>query len=178
MDDLLSESSIQNFNKEHATTCLVAIKKCDSKGWGLYAKKHIPKGKLVFSARALEYLDDDQRNSHSIQTDWNKHVIMDLPAVLVNHSCDANVGIQANTSGAYDFVAIRDIAQDNEVLWDYETSEYSIESQFQCSCGAENCRGLLKGFHANGKLVEKLYGKEFIAPYLYENPSVPEDRRQ
>ena len=179
VDDMLSEPSIQRFNKDHASTSLVEIQKCDAKGWGLYAKDDIQEGTVVFRARALEYLYDNgkdnnrdvQRSSHSVQTGWNRHVIMDLPAILVNHSCNANVGIQENDLGAYDFVALRDIKRGEEALWDYETSEYTIQSQFQCSCGAENCRGMLQGFHANGKLVEELYGQEFIAPYLYQDPS-------
>jgi SET domain-containing protein len=180
-DDLPSAESIQSYNEDHATTALVEIKRCENKGWGLYARKDIPKDTVVFRSRALKVLYDDkdticrekhdQRNSHTVQTDWNRHVIMDLPAILVNHSCHANVGIHENDHGAFDYLALRNIQHGEEVLWDYETSEYYIQSQFVCSCGAKNCRGFLKGFHANGRLVEELYGKEFIAPYLFQRPS-------
>jgi len=30
---------------------------------------------------------------HSIQTDVNQHIMMDVPAILINHSCDPNVGV-------------------------------------------------------------------------------------
>jgi uncharacterized protein len=91
---------------------------------------------------------------------------MDLPAILVNHSCEANVGIRTNNVGAYDFIALRDVKKGEEVLWDYETSEYNLYGQFLCSCGVSNCRGILKGFHSHGHTVIQLYGKEYIAPYL------------
>jgi uncharacterized protein len=95
---------------------------------------------------------------------------MDLPAILVNHSCEANVGIRSNNVSAYDFIALRDVKKGEEVLWDYETSEYNLYGQFLCSCGVSNCRGILKGFHSHGQTVIELYGKEYVAPYLFQDP--------
>ena len=51
---------------------------------------------------------------------------MDLPAVMINHSCDANVGIKDNELGAYDFIAIKHIKDNEELTWDYGCAEYSV----------------------------------------------------
>ena len=53
---------------------------------------------------------------------------MDVPAILINHSCDPNVGVakQLNEGGSYDFVALRDIQEGEELRFDYETTEYVV----------------------------------------------------
>ncbi|KAG7367410.1 nuclear protein SET [Nitzschia inconspicua] len=195
-EQLFSDEKIHAFNTSKNTNSLVVIDKdtTDSnKGWTLYTKADIAKGQRILRGRALKIYHDDasdknckensatdqqqdesmtsRRGSHTIQTGWTTHVVMDLPAILINHSCHANVGIRENNMGAYDFIALGDLQMGEEVLWDYETSEYYIHGQFQCSCGAPNCRGTLKGFHANGKEVMQLYGKDFIAPYLFTKSS-------
>jgi hypothetical protein len=135
----------------------------DGRGYGLFARATIVLGDLVFRGTALE--TTRQRTSHSIQLDWEKHVTMDAPAILVNHSCAANLGIRENDLGAYDFYALRDIPSSSELLWDYETAESEM-SGFDCECGDPECRGQLKGFQSHGDQVLATYSKGFVAPYL------------
>ena len=137
-----------------------------NKGRGLFASKKYKPNDLIMSAKAITV--SDQRCSHSIQTGWEKHVVMDLPAILINHSCDANVGIRDNEMGAYDFFAIKDIMKGQELVWDYNASEWEISSPFQCACGSARCRGMLRGFKHDGKHVQGSYG-EFYASYLKQN---------
>jgi hypothetical protein len=115
---------------------------------------------------------------------------MDLPARFVNHSCGAaNVGIRPGQPGgeqqpatttttaaaipSYDFYALRDIRVDEELLWDYECSEYEI-SGFECHCGSPDCRGELRGFKVHGREVIRAYGERYVAPYLLEPPAAAE----
>ena len=165
-DVSFSRESIETANKteENSANSYVSIQKTeDGRGWGLFARQDIPKGARVFRGRALETSHD--KDSHTVQIDWTKHVTMDLPAVLVNHSCQANLGIQENDLGAYDFFALQAIPEHSELLWDYETAEHEIED-FECSCGSPNCRGVLKGFQAHGDLLVQIYGRDYVAPYL------------
>ena len=106
-----------------------------------------------------------ERDSHSVQIDWNMHATMNLPAIMINHCCSANVGVKGNAFNAYDFIALRNVEYGEELLWDYEASEYEIDN-FSCSCGVPNCRKELRGFKEHGDQVVGLYGEEFIAPYL------------
>ena len=60
--------------------------------------------------------------------------------IFINHSCDANVGFQ----GSIVYVAIRDIAVDEELCHDYameRTDAYTLD----CRCGADDCRGTVTG---------------------------------
>ena len=56
---------------------------------------------------------------------------MDLKAILVDHSCDANSGVTDNEAGAYDFVALRRIDVGEELFWDYECAEYEVNVPFK-----------------------------------------------
>lgn len=162
LHDHINKEAIAQTNA--AKSSLVDIQQtADGRGWGLFARQDIEKGQQVFCSKALT--TTSERDDHSVQTGWNKHATMNLPAILVNHCCQANVGIQRNEFGSYDFYALETIPEHSEVLWDYETCEYEI-SGFSCSCGAPKCRGVLKGFQSHGDIVSEAYGKKHIAPYL------------
>ena len=133
------------------------------KGLGLYASKNFAIGDFVMASRPIKVTG--ARDSHTIQIGWDRHVIMDLPAVLINHSCDANVGIRNNDDGAYDFWAIRPIAAGEELTWDYETAEWDISVPFRCGCGSPNCRGTLRGFKSSETIIRNRYGEHY-ADYL------------
>jgi hypothetical protein len=143
----------------------VAIQSVDERGWGLCALTTFQQGDLVMRGTALE--QSAVRTKHSVQLDWNLHAEMDLPARFVNHVCNqANVGVRPNAFGAYDFYALRQIDKDQELLWDYETTEHQVLEGFSCSCGSSTCRGELKGFQAHKEQVIESYGEGYIAPYL------------
>ena len=141
---------------------------CDTKGKGrgLFASKQFVPNDLIMSAKAIAV--SDRRCSHSVQTGRDKHVVMDLPAILINHSCDANVGIRDNDMGAYDFFAIKNVSEGEELVWDYNASEWEISTPFKCACGSARCRGLLRGFKHDSEHIRRAYGP-FYASYLKQN---------
>ena len=140
----------------------------DDRGWGVFANQDFGIGDLVISATALQV--SAKQGSHTIQTGWQSHVYMDLPARFLNHVCGpATVGIRPNDKAVYDFVAIAHIHKGREVVWDYECTEYEL-GNFECSCGLATCRGQLRGFRYHGPLVLQAYGKDCIAPYLFTTP--------
>jgi SET domain-containing protein len=166
---------IQESNQQ--TQGAIEIRKTSHHGWGLFALKDYPQGHVLMTGRIVQTLDT--RHTHTIQTDWNTHVVMDLPSRLINHVCggNANVGIQppsiitdttttTDSVVAYVFVARIDIVSGEELLWDYETSEY--EMNMTCTCGSSSCRGKLRGFRYHGDMVRSLYGDDYIAPYLLQ----------
>jgi len=161
----ISSAAIERVNETKES--LVEIRTTqDGKGYGLFAVQDISVGQQVFRGEALHIKSEP--DSHTIQTGWKKHAIMDLPALLVNHSCQANVGVEENDVGAYDFNALTKISRDEEVLFDYETTEYEITSPFPCSCGAPSCRGVLKGFRSHQQIVLALYGRDHVAQFLLQ----------
>lgn len=158
-----SEQDVKNTNEEYAGILQI---RANPFGRGLFADRKYVRGDRIMSATAIEV--KSERDSHSVQTQWDQHTIMDLPAVLINHCCEANTGICDNEKGAFDFFALCDIQHGEELLWDYETAEFVID-EFQCSCGSLKCRGRLGGFNLNGDDVVNRYGIEHIARYLQSN---------
>lgn len=57
-----------------------------------------------------------------------------------NHSCDPNVGVK----GQILLVARKKILIGEEICFDYETTEI-VGEEFECNCGAENCRKKITG---------------------------------
>jgi hypothetical protein len=164
-DDSL-KIEIQEANAQNAGK--IDIRETGQYGWGLFALREFQAGALVMRGRALE--SGPAKDKHTVQTDWNTHAMMDLPARFVNHVCNvANVGIKKNDVGAYDFHALGRICVNEELLWDYETSEYEIEG-FVCSCGKPSCRGELRGFRQHSSEIISTYGEDYVAPYLLERP--------
>jgi len=146
----------------------ISIREAENRGYGLYASRNFRRGELVVSGNALEITNVP--DAHTIQTDRNRHVRMDLPARFVNHSCGmtANIGARPNVKGAYDFFALRTIRTGQELLFDYETTEYEISADFECKCGSTECRGRLRGFKYHRRHVLRSFPSDFIAPYLLE----------
>jgi hypothetical protein len=78
-----------------------------------------------------------------------------------NHSCDPNVGL----SGQMVLLAMRDIAPDEEICFDYAMSDGSPYDEFECECGAANCRKIVRGTDWQNSLLWERY-KGYFIPYL------------
>ena len=63
------------------------------------------------------------------------------PTNFANHSCDPNSGYD----GAGEIVALRPIAEGEEIVMDYGTFSFSFDHDFVCRCGAAACRGKVTG---------------------------------
>ena len=59
-----------------------------------------------------------------------------------NHACTPNVAVHIDTwRPALHYVAIRDIEKEEEISFNYNTTEWEIMEPFTCTC--ENCGGTL-----------------------------------
>lgn len=134
--------------------------------FGVHALRSFEVGSIVLSGL---FLGDphSHRHSHTIQTGPSQHRLMDLPARLLNHSCNANLGAR-KVSNAYDFIARRNIQAGEELTFDYETTEDELGHQFRCSCGSLHCRKDIKGFHYHAAAVRRQVDSEWIAEHLLE----------
>jgi len=157
------EEEVEEANQRMLGT--LAIQRTSDRGWGLFAQRDLAHKARVFGARAVTV--SATRDDHSVQTGWRTHALMDLPGRFINHSCTANCGILDNAAGAFDFFALRPIRAGEELLWDYEASEYESISVPVCLCGSACCRGGLKGFKVHGDVIREQYG-EYYAAYLKE----------
>ena len=62
-------------------------------------------------------------------------------AMFINHSCAPNC-ITESTNGRVFIRALRDIAPDEELLYEYNLYDSEDDDQ-TCYCGAHNCRGTM-----------------------------------
>ena len=83
------------------------------------------------------------------------------PADFINHSCDPNCVLDGNVV----LVARHHIAVGVELTYDYATSDGSDYDEFECACGAANCRGKVTGQDWMLPELQRRYRGAF-SPYL------------
>jgi hypothetical protein len=132
-------------------------------GKGLFAKQAIVKGTRLFGED--DWADEEERKSFStlslqqfselkpglrevflryasnaspeqITGAFRPEMVRD-PINFINHSCDPNAGYDGNGN----IVALRGIADGEEIRMDYGTFTFSFDHEFTCRCQALWCRG-------------------------------------
>ncbi|WP_294352746.1 SET domain-containing protein [uncultured Sphingomonas sp.] len=90
---------------------------------------------------------------------------------LINHSCAPNAGLRF-TGDTPVLVAIRDIAEGEEIAWDYSTTLADAQWRMTCTCGAPECRGIIAAFDTLPPDRQRWYlSHGLVAPYLVPNRS-------
>ena len=139
-------------------------------GCGVFAREPIQKGELLslWGGRIVtkHELDPNMPNFTQrilqIEEGFYLETPADLePADCFNHSCEPNVGF----TGQLGLVAMRDIEAGEELNFDYAMCDGTPYDEFDCRCGSENCRGLVRGTDwMRPELWEKYNG--YFMPYL------------
>lgn len=117
------------------------VRPADPKGEGLFATISISKGSLLFVATGpVEFGHFEGQDCYTFP-DWymvNHDIWIDIqkPYIKINHSCEPNVGID----GSRCFVAIRDIAPEEELTFDYSITDDESDWEMTCLCGSTHCR--------------------------------------
>jgi uncharacterized protein len=120
----------------------VEVARAGAKGHGVFALREFVRGETVIVGKAIDH--PPGRTRMSVQVDWGRHVEMDAPATLLNHSCAPNLGVRENEWCAYDFVASRDILAGEELAFDYAMTEQSLVSPLACCCRSPACQGEIR----------------------------------
>ena len=141
------------------------IYKKDSKisGSGIYTKHLIKKGNFVCKITGKKFKwKYNELTDRELGANWfglGKDIWIDpeFPLSHINHSCDPNMGLK----GKIMFYALRDIAANEELLFDYSTSEEEIDWKMKCKCGSKKCRKYMTSIQL---LPFKIY-KDYL-PYI------------
>ena len=80
---------------------------------------------------------------------------------LMNHSCHPTVLVYNRQV----WIASRDIKEEEEISYDYATSEIIFDRLPSCLCGAPNCRGKVTKDDWKLTSVREAYG-DFFQPHL------------
>jgi len=86
----------------------------------------------------------DREETYLFGLSDGKHVIDGYgDAAFINHSCDPNCEAVETSDGRIWIMAIRDIAANEELTYDYYLYDGAEDDPSPCACGSPNCRGTL-----------------------------------
>src|SRR3989344_8603059 len=105
---------------------------------GLFPKRLFKKGEVVLK---LEGTISSHPAKYSIEVGDDEHITDEIGSYL-NHSCEPNTEIER---AKREVRARRDIAQGEELTFDYNANETEMAYPFECKCGSKNCQGLIGG---------------------------------
>ncbi|MHB1158443.1 MAG: SET domain-containing protein [Phycisphaerales bacterium] len=117
-------------------------------GTGVFTLRPFTQGEPVFTFEGptltASQINDDMR---VMQIADDQYLVEDLDADYienyVNHSCSPNLGFITGTTTLH---ALRDIAPDEELTWDYSTSINDPDWSIPCRCGHPACRKIIQSF--------------------------------
>ncbi len=136
---------------------------------GIYAAQPIAKGEIlsvwggeIMTRAQVDELPEKYRHfATQVEEDFFLAGFSEDAADYFNHSCDPNAGMH----GHIVLVAMRDIQPGEQVCFDYAMTDGSDYDEFECQCGAPNCRKFVRGTDwRNPELWERYTG--YFMPYL------------
>jgi hypothetical protein len=130
------------------------------KGKSVFARLPIAPDEVIF---IFEPNFTTQPNQYSIQFDHNQH-LKSLGQIndLINHSCSPNCYIDFTQ---FLFKSLKLINQDEEITFNYLTSEWQLTFPFDCQCGHLNCLNQIQGFKFLS-LTQRQLLKPLLSPFL------------
>ncbi len=115
--------------------------------YSICANRNIKKNEIILK---LDGIIIDNPNKYTIQIGANQHVIFppscgknDYLWRFLNHSCSQNAyfNIEEKT-----LIALENIEKDEEITFNYNTTEYEISEPFLCNCKSDNCIKYVEGY--------------------------------
>lgn len=150
----------------------IYVKDSVSDGKGLFAKRPIKKGEIVFIIKGpkTKFLINSQKQADKAGMNWvgigkNEWVDPQKYCQYFNHSCDPNTHLK----GRVTVVALKNIKKDEEITFDYSLNEADVfwKLDKKCRCGTKKCRGNIRPIQF---LKEEEYKrKKHMVPKYYQN---------
>ncbi|MEW5724208.1 MAG: SET domain-containing protein-lysine N-methyltransferase [Thermodesulfobacteriota bacterium] len=159
----------------------IVVRESGIQGFGLFTTKPIAKGETVWweEKEVPRYhidevrrwpLDKQQRffwYSWQVDEQWHTGPVDGPPtdpSDYMNHSCDPNTWYESDKV----LVARRDIAEGEELTFDYAMSEIREDFRIpRCNCGAANCRKSIgPNDYVMSKHLQECYGSHVMPQVL------------
>lgn len=108
---------------------------------GLFARTTFRSGAPILAFFPENFYTEPSRET--VQIDVLHHISLQ-PKVLqyTNHSCDPNIFFD---TGLMQIIALKDIAEGDELRFFYPATEWNMREPFPCNCGSANCLGEIRG---------------------------------
>lgn len=135
----------------------------------LHALLSYQQGDLICSFGDKETLTEP--SYLTVQVREREHILLE-PEFLqyINHSCDPNVFFDTDNRI---IVCLKDIKRGDEITFFYPSTEWSMEREFQCRCGATGCLGLIRGaLHVEREILQGYRVTKFIQQKSDERDSI------
>ncbi|KAL7702032.1 SET domain containing protein [Lotmaria passim] len=135
---------------------LVVVRPTPAIGHATFAAHNIGAGTRIFHVHGLIL---PFPTVYTIYLGEGKHLLFADGAHCLAHSCEPNTRIVVDPdTGSLDCFALRDIAADELVSFNYLTTEWEMSEPFTCACGSAECYGRIAGFrHLSREVQLKLW---------------------
>lgn len=125
-------------------------------GRGIYAKEDMRPGEPILNLRgSIITFEETLRkpvDGYPLQVGRDSYLDLLEPEAFLNHSCRPNTGIRELT-----LIALTEIPSGRELYFDYSTSMDEEYWTMPCTCGAEDCRGIVRDFKYLPPALQKEY---------------------
>jgi len=160
----------------------VSVRRSSLAGRGCFANQAIAPGETIFAFRGealnlkevLRRIDAGIIKSPDDPMEIRPGVFLQLdePYFIINHSCNPN----AVVANERDLVALKPIAPDEEITFDYSSScppGNSWVMASKCLCGAPNCRTVIRNIESVPAEQLRLYMQFGVQTYIREILTTP-----
>ena len=134
-------------------------------GRGVFAGEMIP-GRSVIMRYSGPLLRYEQTSPATLALQIGPDLYMGESGAaddFVNHCCDPNAGMLINGQDVQ-LIALREIAVDEQITFDYSTTMDEDDFEFDCLCGSPLCRGRIRDFKHLPAIVKNRYFKLGVVP--------------
>ncbi len=129
-------------------------------GRGVFATTAFEPGEIVVNFEP-NFVTEATR--YTIQVDELRHLVTEgNPGALLNHHCAPNCAFDSNQLA---LIALRKIKASEELTFNYLTTEWEMASPFDCMCGAESCKGLIRGYKYSTSDLDKQGSQQNLREY-------------
>jgi hypothetical protein len=121
-----------------------------------------PKGSVLLK---LEGTLSPSPNRYSVQLGEKEHVSdgnQKQVFMYLNHSCQPTTFFDIEKR---ELIALRDMKAEEEMTYNYNTTEFEIQFPFLCHCKHPQCIGEVKGF-GHLSLPQQIELERYLSPYL------------
>lgn len=103
----------------------------------------------------------------TVQVDIDKHIMLQPEHLqYINHSCDPNVFFDTY---ALEVIALKPIAEGDEMTFFYPSTEWDMSQPFKCFCGSGKCLGEIRGAaHIDPVILQTYTLTRFIQQQLHD----------
>jgi hypothetical protein len=148
-----------------------AIHVCESPlGFGIFAGKSFRKNEFLFRFSGpiitlAEAIAKGEAEGNVLQIGLRSYIDLEAPGVFGNHSCQPNAGLRDQVF----CYALNDIAEGEEIFYDYSTTMSERRWTMQCQCGTLACRGVIGDFHDLPLRLQRRYlAMKIVMPFIVE----------